>query len=138
MAAKKVTQEEKVMADLEKELSKIALDPKPTKDLTGTLSGNWPGNPAQRTGSYYINLHKMDMKAGEMALLGAFPEGFVYERADVHGLEETDAIFQVELTMESGGSLGIFHINPNTTQAGRLAESDVYAGTHAEKKKNLY
>ncbi len=139
MAAKKLTQEDQMVAeleqDLEKTMDKIKATAIATKDLTGTISGNWPGNPAQRTGSYYITLHKMNMKAGEVALLGSFPEGFVYERADVHGLEAPNEAVQIKLTLEDCGELGIFHINKGKTFAAQISESDVYSGVHAEKKK---
>jgi hypothetical protein len=114
--------------------------PKVIKDLTEATNGLWPGNTPHRVGSYYCNLHKLNLKAGEVGLLCAMPEGFVFERVDVHGLELASDNVQIELELQDlplqeSGSMGIFHMDKETTSVKKIADSNVYPGQYASKKQ---
>ncbi len=118
------------------EVKEVVEEPKAaTKDLTSAATGIWPGNTPHRVGSYYCNLHKLNLKAGEAGLLCAMPEGFVFERVDVHGLEQASEDIQIELELQDNGSMGIFHMDKETEVIRQIAESNVYPGQYASKKQ---
>ena len=102
----------------------------PIQDITDVTNGLWPGNPPNRVGSYYCNLHKMNLKAGEKGLFCALPEGFVLERADVHGIEVPDNDLQINIQLEGMGSVGIFHQKKDQLMVKQIAESQVFPGEH--------
>lgn len=111
-----------------------------TKDLTKAVSGLWPGNTPHRVGSYYCSLQKLELKGGEAGILCAMPEGFVFERVDVHGLEAATEDVQIELELQKDpllerASMGIFHMDKGTTSVRQIAENTVYPGLHVSKKQ---
>ena len=103
------------------------------KDLTGTIPGLWPGNPLGRIGSYYFNLQKLQLFAGETGLLCALPECFVFERMDIHGIAAPDTPLEIELTLEQFGSAGIFRMEQGQKTVQQTALSKVTPGTSAGK-----
>ena len=80
----------------------------PVVDLTGEITGQWPGNTSHRTGHFYFNLNKLTLSEGQKALIGSTAENFVFERADIHGIEAPETTTDIELLLEDGDNLGRF------------------------------
>lgn len=118
------------------ETTKENLEPEANvKDITEAARGIWPGNTPHRVGSYYFDLHKLGLKAGETGLFCALPEGFVYERLDVHGIESPNAPLKIELKLDNKESMGLFHQKQGELAVNQVSESDVHPGTYSGKKK---
>lgn len=83
---------------------------KPVKDIVGISPGIWPGNTAHRIGSYYLSLRTLDLEQGQTGKFSSLPEFWVFERADIHGLEPPDRELKLEIILGNSGTVGTFVI----------------------------
>ena len=70
-------------------------------DLTHVLSGLWPGNPPHRAGSWYIDLKRLALEAGQTGLIGTVAANFVFERVDVHCLSPANTPLKLEILTDA-------------------------------------
>ncbi len=93
-------------------------DPKPA-DLTHAVNGLWPGNPPNRSGNFYFDLNRLELKPGQTGLLGNLCENFVFERVDVHMIRPADSGFSLELLLDDQQWLDGFNIEPESLKTQR-------------------
>ena len=137
--AKKVEAEKAVEA--EEQPDKIEAESKkvmPVVDLTSDITGQWPGNTPHRIGHFYFNLNKLTLSQGQKALIGSTAENFVFERADIHGIEAPETTTDIELLLEDGDNLGRFVMEESSKNVKRVREDDLWQiqpGTFMSKKR---
>ena len=101
------------------------------KDLTESIIGRWPGNPSQRQGSFSINLKRLNLKNGEVGMLGYFPEGFVFERVDMHSFSSFDKDLNIEFligTKTPETLLEVFYMSTSTGKTSRQIKNSPKSG----------
>ena len=87
----------------------VLIDSPLVADLTNSVTSLWPGNPPIRIGSFYFDLNRLDVAAGEPGLLGNLCENFVFERVDLHLLSVPDADWSFDIELSDTRFLGGFH-----------------------------
>ena len=106
----------------------------PPVDITNLAIASWPGNPPHRVGSYFFNLNKMNLKKDQSGLLGNFEDYFIFERADLHCIELTDADLDIEILMDNKESLGRFTIKNGGFAVSRQSESEIPSGSRVSRE----
>ena len=87
----------------------VLIDSPLVADLTNSVTSLWPGNPPIRIGSFYFDLNRLDVAAGEPGLLGNLCENFVFERVDLHLLSVPDADWSFDIELSDTRFLAGFH-----------------------------
>ena len=106
----------------------------PPVDITDLSIASWPGNTPHRVGSYFFNLNKMNLQKDQSGLLGSFQDYFIFERADLHCIEPTNADLDIEILMNNKESLGRFNINSGELTVSRQSESEIPSGSRVSRK----
>ncbi len=104
-------------------------------DLSGKVTGLWPGNPPHRSGNFYFDLNRLELAPGQIGLIGSLAENFVFERVDVHLIREADSNICLEVLAdypEAPKSLDTFMVPSNSKHVSRGMNSDAL---QAEKEK---
>ena len=117
--------------------SEVSVAALPVVDITDVPIDSWPGNTPHRVGSYYFNLNRIKLQTSQSGLLGRSQDYFVFERADVHGIESPDVDLDIELLLNNTDSLGRFTITQGETIAERETDSTVKAGSY-QSKQDIY
>ena len=116
----------------------------PVADLTGKVTGLWPGNPPNRSGNFYFDLNRLELEAGQMGLLGSLCENFVFERVDVHLISEAESDFCLEILADyptEPVSLDTFVVPAQSKQVSRVMNGEalqaekMLAGTFMGRKR---
>ncbi len=127
-----------VSSETVSENTKIRETQKPVVDLTGEISGQWPGNTPHRVGHFYFNLDKLTLSEGQKALIGSTAENFVFERVDAHGIEAPNVTTDIEIMLDDGDSMGRFVMEESSKLVKRVRNdkpTGVMAGSFMSKKK---